>query len=485
MNGTTATGTIAAAEAAEVLEVIDVRTAAPPRSWPGAACLVTIALGTLANQFWPQSGVVWLTGLAAALFLLIEHRRIPRSIRRVTLVVGGLSMLLLPFAAEPLPSLARGIAIGALMVSLVSSVSLLARAALESPYTRIVAQHLLASGMRSRYTWFSFAAQLFGGLLGMAGVTLLLQMAARGEVAADEDRLAMFAAITRSFSAATLWSPMVSNLTILLALYPGLSWSTVVPLTLALAAGSIVIGIALDQWRLRGRTAPPPADRPDSALAGALFPMLAAMGGFLVVVIGVAHALQIAVVGSIVIVIPFIALALHRLNAQGARRWRRAGGALRADVLALPGLAGEVALFMVAGCGGTIIAGAIPVAWTAAVGSALSHSAVLACLALMLAIIVLGFAAVHPVLSSVLVASSLPPSLVHLAPIPHLAAILVGWSVSSCATPFSMMALMASRYSGFSIYAVTVRANHVYAILCLAVAAVALGMVSVLMRAAF
>jgi len=465
-------------------EAPDALAAAPPRTWPSAACLVTVALGTLAGQFWPKSGVVWAIGVAAALFLLIERRRIPRSIRRVTAAVGGLSVLLLPLAAEPLSALARGIAIGGLMVSLVSAVSLLARAALESPYTGIVAQHLLASGMRSRYAWFSLAAQMFGGLLGMAGVTLLLQMAARDETADGEGRLAMFAAITRSFSAATLWSPMVSNLTILLALYPGLSWSTVVPLTLALAVGSIVIGIALDQWRLHGRTTPPRADRPASGLAGALLPMLAAMGGFLLVVIGVAHALHIAVVGSIVIVIPFVALALHRLQSHGARRWRRAGGALRADVLALPALAGEVALFMVAGCGGTIVAGAIPVAWTAAVGQALSHSAVLACLVLMLAIIVLGFAAVHPVLSAVLVASSLPPELVHLAPIPHLAAILVGWSVSSCATPFSMMALMASRHSGFSIYAVTVRANHVYAMLCLAVAAVALGMVSVFMRAA-
>lgn len=474
-----------ASTAPEVPEALTALSTASPRTWPGAACLVAVALSTLANQFWPQSGVVWITGVAAALFLLIEHRRIPHSIRRVTLAVGGLSILLLPLTADPLPSLARGIAIGGLMVSLVSSVSLLARATLESPYTRIVAQHLLASGMRSRYAWFSFAAQLFGGLLGMAGVNLLLQMAARGEVNSEEDRLAMFAAITRSFSAATLWSPMVSNLTILLALYPGLSWSTVVPLTLTLAVGSIVIGIALDQWRLRGRSAPPPVDRPDGALTGALLPMMVAMGSFLLVVIGVAHALHIAMVGSIVIVIPLVALMLHRLQSKGMRRWRRAGGALRADVLALPGLAGEVALFMVAGCGGTIIAGAIPVAWTTVVGEALSHSAVLACFALMTAIIVLGFAAVHPVLSSVLEASSLPPSLVHLAPIPHLAAILVGWSVSSCATPFSMMALMASRYSGFSIYAVTVRVNHVYAIFCLAVAAVALGLTSVLMRAAF
>ncbi|MDB5826699.1 MAG: hypothetical protein JWQ73_919 [Variovorax sp.] len=458
--------------------------AAAPREWWAPVCLIVVALSTLATQFRPDSGAVWLMGAAAALFLLLAHRRIPHSIRRVTLAVAGVSLALLPLSADPLQSLGRGIAIGGLMVSLVSSVSLLARAALESSYTRIVAQYLLTSSMRSRYAWFSFAAQLFGGLLGMAGVNLLLQMASRGEAGIDEDRLSMFAAITRSFSAATLWSPMVSNLTILLALYPGLSWSTVVPLTLGLAAGSIVVGTALDLWRLRGRTAPPPLERPERSLGSALGPMVAVMATFLGTVILVSHLVHITVTGAIVIVIPFAVLALHCAQARGPLRLAQASRLLRADVLALPALAGEVALFMVAGCGGTIIAGAVPIAWTTLVGGALSHSAILACLVLMLAIIALGFAAVHPVLSAVLVASSLPPSVLHLAPVAHLAAILVGWSVASCATPFSMMALMASRYSGFSIYAVTVRINHVFAILYLGIAAVALGTASMLMRPA-
>ncbi|VTU31927.1 hypothetical protein H6CHR_03699 [Variovorax sp. PBL-H6] len=454
--------------------------AAGPRAWPGPACLLVMALGTLAHLFWPQSGAVWVTGAAAALFLLLEHRRIPPSIRRVSLAVGTVSLLMLPFSTAPLASLAKGVAIGGLMVSLVSSVSLLARAALGSPHTRVVAQHLLASGMRSRYAWFSVASQLFGGLLGMAGVTLLLQMAARGEFAVEEDRLAMFAAINRSFAAATLWSPMVSNLTILIALYPGLSWFTIVPLTLGLAAGAVLVGTGLDLWRLRGRSAPAPAMRPGTALHRALLPMIAAMAGFLGGVMLLAQALHIAVVGAIVILIPPVVLALHRVQATGRQRLAQAFFLLRTDVIALPALAGEVALFMVAGCGGTIIASAIPAAWTGTIGGALSHSPVLGCLALMLTIICLALLAVHPVLSAVLVASSLPPGVLHLAPVPHLAAILAGWAIAACSTPFSMMALMTSRYSGFSIYAVTVRVNHVFALMCLALAALTLGIGSAL-----
>ncbi|VTU27339.1 hypothetical protein RA8CHR_03524 [Variovorax sp. RA8] len=468
--------------AAEGTPVSEAITAAGSRGWPGAACLIVVALGTLAHLFWPQAGAVWVMGAAAALFLALEHRRIPPSIRRMSLAVGAASLLMLPFSAAPMSSLAKGIAIGGLLVSLVSSVSLLARAALHSPHTHVVTQHLLASSMRSRYAWFSVAAQLFGGLLGMAGVTLLLQMASRGEFAVEEDRLAMFAAINRSFAAATLWSPMVSNLTILVALYPGLDWFTIVPLTLGLAVGAVLIGTALDLWRLRGRRAPAPAARPDVALYRALLPMIAAMAGFLGAVMLLAQALHIAVVGAIVVLIPPAVLALHRAQAKGRHRLAQAFSLLRTDVLALPALAGEVALFMVAGCGGTIIASAVPPAWTATIGGALSHSPVLACLALMLAIIALGFMAVHPILSAVLVASSLPPGVLHLAPMPHLAAILVGWAIATCSTPFSMIALMTSRYSGFSIYAVTVRVNHVFAVICLGIAALALGIGSALVH---
>lgn len=446
--------------------------------WSGAGCLVVVALAMLAGMFWPHSGAVWVEGLAAAGFLALEQRRIPRSIRHVAAAVGLLSLALLPLSAAPMASLAKGLSIGGLMVSLVGSVSLLGRASLASPHTQVVAQHLLASSMRSRYAWFSLASQLFGGLLGMAGVNLLLQMASRGEVAIEEDRLAMFAAITRSFAAATLWSPMVSNLTILIALYPGLTWFTIVPLTLGLAAGAVLVGTGLDLWRLRRRGESLPQDRPEASLLAALAPMLGAMAGFLGVVMLVARALGISVTGAIVMVVPFAALGLHALQARGRRRLAQAAGQLKADVAALPLLAGEVALFMAAGCGGTIIASAIPASWTAFIGGLLSQSPMLACLVLMLAIVALACIAVHPVLSSVLVASSLPPALLHLPPLPHLAAILVGWSLASCATPFSMIALMTSRYSGFSIYAVSVRINQVFAALCLGFAALGLGAAS-------
>jgi hypothetical protein len=388
---------------------------------------------------------------------------------------------LVAFTHVPLDSLRRGAAIGSLMASLISSVTLLARAALRSEGSRAVASHLLAQRVRMRCASFAIACQVFGGLLGLAGVNMLLEMASRGD-AADAERLPVFAAIMRSFSAATLWSPMFSNVSILLALYPGLSWFTLLPLCMTLAASSVAVGLAMDYIRLRNHVDAPDAaagNSADAALLRAVLPMIAAMCGFLALVLLLAWALHMAVAGAIVMLVPVAAIGVNALQApRGPGRFKHAVRELKADYERLPLLAGEVALFMAAGCGGTVIASAIPPEWTHAVAQLVSHSATLACLALMSAVVLLSFMAVHPVLSVVLVATCFPPALVGLPVVPHLLAIMVGWSVSGTVSPFSMLSLMASRYSGASIYAVSVRANHLFALLCMGIAAVALGIVS-------
>jgi hypothetical protein len=444
--------------------------------------LVAMMVGTLFNLFHPHPGAVALVGVAAGVFLMRERGRLPPSIRRVALALGVITLVLLPFAQSPGQSLSKGVAIGGLMASIISSVTLMARAALAAPQTGVVARHLLATGMRSRYLLVSLACQLFGGLMGLAGVSMLMDMATKGEVQVEEDRLSMLAAIMRSFAAATMWSPMFSNVTILLALYPGLTWATVVPLCLAMAACSIVLGSLLEMRRLRHRTLTPALAMPRAPLYRALLPMLLAMAIFLAAVIALAHALQVAVVAGIVLLIPLAVLVLHALQARGPARLTQARQRLREDYLKLPALAGEVALFMAAGCGGTVIASVIPAAWTIAIGTVLATSPFLACFALIAIVIALAFLAVHPVLTVVLVGTALPPAMVGL-PVPvHMSAILVAWGVASYATPFSMIALMANRYSGYSVATVTVYLNRGFAVIYLGLAILFLGTIATVLR---
>jgi hypothetical protein len=442
------------------------------------ACLPAIGALSLWNMFRPDVYALAAAGLLTLVLMLVERHRLTPSLRRMALVLGTLTVVLLFVSPTPAESLRRGVAIGTLMASLIGSVTLLARAALRSQALRVVTAHLLAQAAPRRYFSFSLACQLFGGMLGLAGVNLLMNMAAQDETALEDDRIAMFVAITRSFSAATLWSPMFSNTAVLVALYPGLTWFALLPLALLLAAATVGIGVGLDRWRLHGRLPAPAAPAPAEPLAPALRAMLVPMSAFLALVIALAGLLHVAVAAAIILLAPLAALSLNLVLAGPGGRWRRGLRKFGADVASLPAMSGEVTLFMVAGCGGTVIASAIPLAWTAAVGAVLSTHALLAVLALMLSVVALATVAVHPVLSAVLIASSFPPALLHLPPLPHLCAILVGWAVAGAFTPFSIVNLMASRYSGVPLATISTRANAVFALLSLALAACALGTLS-------
>jgi len=442
-------------------------------SAPWAALLPVVAALTVWNLVHPAPAAVIVAGALTLLLIVRQWHRVVPQMRMLGLLLGALALLALPFSPTPGASLLRGIGIGILMASLVSAVSLLARVALRSRQIDVVTAYLLARGTRSRYLLFSIACQLFAGMLGLAGAQLMMSMAAQDDSAAPDDRLAMFLAITRGFSSATLWSPMFSNAAVLLVLYPGLTWFAMLPLGIALAAACVAIGQVLDRWRLRKRPAEPEAD-PGLPVWGALATLLVPMSAFLAAVIGLSWALGMQITGAVIALSPAAALALHFVLApRGDRRqaWRR----FAADVRQLPAQASEITLFMAAGCGGTVLASAIPPAWAAAAGTVLAVHPLLALLALMLCVLALALIGVHPVLSAVLVASAFPPALVHLPLLPHLCAVLVGWALAGAVSPFSIANLMASRYAGVSVQAISLRANSLFSLLCLALAVAVLG----------
>jgi hypothetical protein len=439
-----------------------------------------IAVLAVWNMLRPSQAVLACAGVLTLLLIVLGWQRLQPGLRRVALVLAVLTAALLPLSPTPWQSLLRGVAIGTLMASLILSVSLLAQAALRSNQMRTVTAHLLAQGTSRRYLSFSIACQVFGGMLGMAGAQLLMNMAAQDDAPMQEDRQSMFLAITRSFTAASLWSPMFSNTAVLLALYPSLTWFALFPMGLLMALGAVAIGQGLDRWRLAGRA--PEAARPVPAepLGPTLRGMLLAMAGFLGVVMLAGWLLHVMVAGVIIALAPIAALVLAYALARPPQRWRQVLADFRADVERLPTMTGEVTLFMAAACGGTVIASAIPVGWITAIGSGLGQQPMFAVLALILFVVGLASLAVHPVLSAVLVASCFPPEVLHLRPLPHLCAILVGWAVAGAFTPFSIINLMASRQSGVPLLAISVRANGLFALLCITLATLTLAGVTAL-----
>ncbi|HET9653132.1 MAG TPA: hypothetical protein VFP36_13110, partial [Usitatibacter sp.] len=144
------------------------------------------------------------------------------------------------------------------------------------------------------------------------------------------------------------------------------------------------------------------------------------------------------------------------------------------DIAHLPSLAAEATLLMSAGCAGSILASAFPESWAGAIADGLWGRPFLAILALIGMLIAMALAGVHPVLTSVFLASTFTPPVLGLPPIVHFCTILAGWGLSAALTPFSVLSMTASRFSGLSLARISIVANWRYTFACVALFTLAL-----------
>ncbi|MFZ3118164.1 MAG: hypothetical protein WA159_07590, partial [Variovorax sp.] len=217
--------------------------------------------------------------------------------------------------------------------------------------------------------------------------------------------------------------------------------------------------------------------------AGALvrqgWPVLLAMLGFLAFMVLTSRGMGLPISAVIIAAAP-VAAWLVNAHLPGARRPAYAAAArqLALDMASFRRMAGEVMMFMASGCAGMVIGSAIPAAWTAAIGAAVSGSPELACVTVSAAIVLLSAGALHPMLSAVIVGASLGPALLGLPVLPHLSAVLIGWSLAIIVTPFSVVSTLASRWSGLPLLAISVRANALFVLLALGTSAWLLGLLA-------
>lgn len=436
----------------------------------GGICVIVVL--TLCHALGAPGPPLYWGIVAAALMILVrERRRIGRNLAIMASCLVAVTFLLLPAAQNPGLSFERGVYIGSLLVSLVASVSILGNCALRSPVVSVVGDCLLMFPAYRRYVPFTLTSQVFSAMLSLAGTNVLFAIAARDEASPRRPRIAMFSAITRGFSAATFWSPMFGNMAILLALYPSLDWLTVLPLGFVLAQLTVLVGACLDRSGCRqvkeeqGKILWPPG-----ALHAAAT-LLAIMLAYLVVLVLVSAASGLSITSCIVLLTPLAAILIN--TATAARPGQVADGlqnglrALWGDLSHLPKIAPEILIFMVAGCAGTIIADAIPAAWVGALSGHLATAPWLGISTLMVAIMMLSVLGVHPVLSAVLLASTLKPSMLALPALPHFGAVLMGWGLAASLTPFSVLNLTASRQSGIALMQISVGANWRFTMVCL------------------
>lgn len=455
------------------------------RAWLVPLLMAAIPVLTLLDAqrspgwpLWP----LWALAVASALFIALEGGHAPTAVRRTSLVLVAITVCLLPLIDAPWQALQRGIRIGGLIASLLVTVNLLSRVALRIARVRDVVGGLYRLPPQRRYLGLTVASQFFGGLLGLAGIAMMMEMAARETDMTDAQKVSAFSAIARGYAAVSLWSPIYSNMSIALALYWGPDWVGVLPYVLAVSALLMGLGLLIDRFDRSSRSvpdAPAAAARPVQQ-AGPLLrqalPVVAAMLCFLGFMVLASRQLALPISAVIIASAPVAAWLLSvRLASPGRRRLAQGTRMLGTDFLGFKAMVGEVMMFFASGCAGTVIASAIPPAWTGTVGQWVAGSPMLGSLFVSAAIVLLSATAIHPMLSAVLIGSSFSPELLGLPVVAHLCAVLAGWGLAIIVTPFSVLSLMASRYSGIPILVISLRANLVFVTLAVLVSSLLLG----------
>ncbi|SMP72097.1 hypothetical protein [Noviherbaspirillum suwonense] len=417
----------------------------------GMAAVVTLIAVTLARAFGAPSWLFVVAAAAALALIASGFSLINSRLRNTSFILFIIAALALPFARAPVAALERGIFIAALLISVTSSVMLIARCAMQSHRIGFIGAGLRERQGSRRYLSFALASQFFSGILGLAGANLMYIMAAPSTEGKSEGRTETVVAVGRGFAAASCWSPVFGNMAILLALYPTLSWLEVFPVGLALGQVTIVVGALMNLAalsRLPAPQSPPAILTPMSTLLRSSLPLMISLLTLLALIMTASWLLHIVISAAIVLLAPFVSLLFNAATGRAGHRVADGVAGLGRAMENFGALASEALLFMAAGCAGSVLADAIPTPWIAAIGAALSGHQFLGLSFLVAAIIGTSLAGVHPVLSAVFLASSLPPPVLGLPPITHMAAILAGWGLSANMTPFSVISLTASRYAG-------------------------------------
>lgn len=434
-----------------------------------------VVLFTVMDLFWPTHGGVWLIALSGGVFAATARISGSVGLRRTVWLLTLVTLGLLPWVEAPWVALEKGVRIGGLISAILLSVSLLSRAAQRVAVLREVVRRLLDVPPRQRGITVAIASQVFGGFLGFAGISMLMEAAADMTHQTQEERRLCFQGISRGYAAANLWSPMYSNISILLALSPGLAWAAIFPYALMLAIASLLLGYTMNGLFRTGQGANEGPSLDWRSVAAMAWPAMLGMLLFLSLAVGFSVWLHAPIAAFIITMSPLAALVLTMYLEPHRRSFRDAWRQLSNDFRGFRSLAGEVRLLMASGCAGTVVAAAIPVSWTLPLAQAVAVHPMLASLFLAGAVVLISCTSVHPILSAIVVASAFPAAAVALEPMAHVLSVLAGLGLAVVTTPFSVVSLSASRFSGLPLLTVSIRANMGFAVVSLLLVGLILG----------
>ncbi len=428
---------------------------------------------TLADQLVGLPAAGTLAGIAIALYLALEARRLRPGIRTIAavLVLAGTAAAF--STPDPLAALSAGARRGAAYAAFFLALGALRDAAERSRTVRRSGAHLVAQPQGRRYLAVTSGAHLFAMILSYGAIDLIGAMLARTAATRDTVRRLLMAAY-RGFATMNCWSPLNIMTVVVSAAVPTADLRPILPVAFAAAMLLLLAGALAD--RLQFPRTPDPA--PPTTERWTIHLRIAAL---VALVIALAEAVALAfatpLATGVTAAVPVIgalwtAAQLRRRRHPAAMFARR----LRQFHARLPSFRGEATLLATSGYLGVTLGLALPTGGLAGFLPALPPLLIpLAIPPLLIATALLGL---NPIAVVAIIGAAIPnPAALGVAPATLALACMLGWSVGVGMTPFSASALATARWTHADPWRVTTDWNRSYTILALVLALAILAVV--------
>lgn len=422
---------------------------------------------TIVDHFLGVVAVGYIPVALLVLFVGLEIRRVPPAEIAVAglLAAGGLAAAL---AAGQPERIVAAIHRTQPFFLLFAAVAWLRVPVDQSPSLRAAQELALSQPAGRRFPALLMVAHALGSVINLAGISLLAGVL--HSAPSENVRRRFTRALTQGFTAASCWTPFFVTMSVGLSVVPGLTWSDVAPYGLAAALMLNVLSWIMDRLFYR-RPEAAGGGRPASPPRRFHWRMAVVPVTLFLLVVALIETWAMPIPVALGLVAPPYAAAW--MVAQAGTRTPAAlvvGALARRVVGGLPGLRGEIVLFLGANLFGAGLSAILP---PALVGRALDAAALSPDTLIMLVvatILLLGLAGIHPLVPVLVFGDVLPPALLGLSPAAFCATLVTMWGIGAVVSPLSGTTLFMRRVGDLSAWRVAWLWNGPYGVvatLCL------------------
>lgn len=414
-----------------------------------------IALLAVLYAIYPINWLRLISSSLVVLFLILECRATPKpqiSMAIGLTVAGALSAFV---SGNVIEVLLDGISRAQIFLTLFFAVSWLQFVSVRSPTLKAARALVIQQPPARRQLVLTFTVHLLGGVLNLAGFSLLASIVSNKLNSVTRKRFTL--AIMQGFTSVTTWSPFMVSMPVVLFAVPGVSWSDIAAIGFLVAviymtAGWLVDRIfyyqPVDDLDQNAMTMPV---KTKWRVAGILIALITLVMGFVEV-----SGLSIPV--SLAITIPPFSLIWYwsMLRSQD-KEVRIKEGMIYQVFAGFPNLRGEAWIFVGANIFGVGVASLISPEIVRGLLVNFSITAELALVLLPLTIVSFSVIGLHPVIPVILIGELLPPEVLGLRPWVMALMLVSAWGLSINVSPFSGVVLLMSRIATESNYTIAWR----------------------------